>query len=373
MISVIMPVYNAEKYLAQSIESILNQSVQDFEFIIINDGSTDTSEDIIRSFSSEKIKYFSQENAGAASARNKGIDYASGKFIVFQDADDLSLPNRFEVLLRQFTSPNIGIVHSDMLIMNENNSPEAYWQARNMENKRMLRFFLKVGTYINGASMMLRREVFNELRYDTTLKIGEDTNLILHALKTWDSLHVPEPLYFYRKHSTNTTLETDDDTVILHIQKTINEHSIEDLIPEIDWKNHKVDENLSKAFAILALLLYRREIEKEGLNWYQKSLQLARGTETENFVWAIGAIITRNLPVALQLLNSYEKKDHILENYIGETLALMGEKDLALIHFQNSLLQNPDYIEPIDNIRSLGALKSYKLLDITWMKLYSTK
>jgi len=232
-----MPVYNAEKYIKQSIESILNQSEQDFELIIINDGSTDKSEEIIKSFSDKRIKYIYQKNSGAATARNKGLDSALGDFIVFQDADDFSLPCRFEILKRHFKTSNIGIVHSDMLIINEDNSPLGYWQSRSMERNRVLRFFLKVGTFINGSSMMLRKEVFEDLRYDTTLKIGEDTNLILIALKYWDSVHVPEPLYFYRKHSNNTTKEKDYNTLALHVQRTIETNSIKDLIPEIDWKN----------------------------------------------------------------------------------------------------------------------------------------
>lgn len=136
-----MPVYNAEKYVAESIKSILNQSDQNFELIIINDGSTDNSEDIILSFSCEKINYIYQENSGAASARNKGLDKASGDFIVLQDADDISLPNRFEILKRHFHSPNIGIVHSDMLIVDENELPKGYWQSRSMEKKRLLKMW----------------------------------------------------------------------------------------------------------------------------------------------------------------------------------------------------------------------------------------
>lgn len=363
-----MPVFNAENYIKQSIESVLNQSEQDFELIIINDGSIDESEEIIKSFSDRRIKYFYQENSGAAAARNKGLDNALGDFIVFQDADDLSVPCRFEILKRQFKSSSIGIVHSDMLTIDEDNSPLGYWQSRNVEKNRVLRFFLKVGTFINGPSMMLRKEVFEDLRYDATLKIGEDTNLILQALKYWESVHVPEPLYFYRKHSNNTTKENDYNTLVLHVQKTIEAHSIKDLIPEIDWKNDLDVDSKSKAYAILSLFLFRRGMAPDGIKWYEHSLQLAQGNESENFVLALGKIINGNLREALKLFYSIRKKDYLLENYIGEILALLGRDDLAYYHFNNALLKKPDYIEPMDNIRSTGAVKSYNLLDTTWLK-----
>lgn len=144
MISVIMPVYNGAEFLEDTIQSVINQTEKDFELIIINDGSTDHSEEIILSFSDPRIRYFKQENQGPAAARNKGLDHVNGDFVVIQDADDVSLPCRFEILKRRFTSPVV--VHSDVLLINEKNEPLGYWTSSNIERKRILRFYLKVGT-----------------------------------------------------------------------------------------------------------------------------------------------------------------------------------------------------------------------------------
>jgi glycosyltransferase involved in cell wall biosynthesis len=101
-ISVLMPVYNAEKYLKESICSILNQTYGDFEFLIINDGSTDKSEEIILSFKDERIVYHKNEsNIKLIATLNKGIALARGKYIARMDADDISLPDR---LLHQVAS-----------------------------------------------------------------------------------------------------------------------------------------------------------------------------------------------------------------------------------------------------------------------------
>ncbi|WP_244834814.1 glycosyltransferase family 2 protein [Clostridium sp. BJN0001] len=97
-VSVIMPVFNAEKYLEESIKSVLNQTYKNFEFIIINDGSTDSSLSIINKFKSmdNRIRVIDQKNNGIVYSLNKGISTAKGKYIARMDADDISLPNRIK-------------------------------------------------------------------------------------------------------------------------------------------------------------------------------------------------------------------------------------------------------------------------------------
>src|SRR5687767_7542953 len=96
LISVLLPVYNAEKYLRESIDSILKQTYSNFEFLILNDGSTDGSEEIIKSYSDPRIRYSKHENCGLAATLNKGIEQAKGEIIARQDQDDISLPERFQ-------------------------------------------------------------------------------------------------------------------------------------------------------------------------------------------------------------------------------------------------------------------------------------
>lgn len=108
-LSIVVPCYNAEKYIGRCIESILNQSFEDFELIVVNDGSHDNSESIIKNFADQdcRIKYLSQENGGASNARNHGIEIAKGDWITFVDADDYIKPsylsNFFDYELSQDT------------------------------------------------------------------------------------------------------------------------------------------------------------------------------------------------------------------------------------------------------------------------------
>ncbi len=116
-----MPVYNAERFLAEAIDSILNQTYKDFEFIIINDGSTDRSEEIIKSYHDDRIVYVKNgKNLKLIKTLNKGIDLARGKFIARMDADDVSLPDRFERQMKVFEEhPEIDFINGRAYNINE--------------------------------------------------------------------------------------------------------------------------------------------------------------------------------------------------------------------------------------------------------------
>jgi glycosyltransferase involved in cell wall biosynthesis len=121
LISVILPVYNGEKYLKESIESILNQTYTNFEFIIINDGSKDSSLEIIREYEKEdeRIVVVSRENKGLIATLNEGIEKAKGKYIARMDQDDISLPERFERQIKVIKNNNIMVCGTYTKIIDE--------------------------------------------------------------------------------------------------------------------------------------------------------------------------------------------------------------------------------------------------------------
>ena len=122
-ITVLMPVYNGEKYLKESIESILKQTFRDFEFLIINDTSTDESEKIIRSFKDSRIKLIKNEkNIGLTKSLNKGLDLAKGEYMARMDADDISLPKRLEIQVAFMDkNPKIGVIGAWAKVIGESN------------------------------------------------------------------------------------------------------------------------------------------------------------------------------------------------------------------------------------------------------------
>lgn len=119
-----MPVYNGEKYVRQSIDSLLAQTCPDWELIVVNDGSQDRTPDILSTYTDARIQVHHQSNAGEATARNKGLDLAQGEYISFLDADDLYLPNAIQDLAGFLdTHPGFDVVFSDGTIIDENDQP----------------------------------------------------------------------------------------------------------------------------------------------------------------------------------------------------------------------------------------------------------
>ena len=125
-VSIIIPTYNRAHLIDRSIQSVLNQTYQDFELIVVDDGSTDNTEDIIRQFQEKdkRIKYIKHDkNKGGSAARNTGIKNSRGEYIAFQDSDDEWFPEKLEkqIEIIECTDPKVGIVYSDMFkIYNKN-------------------------------------------------------------------------------------------------------------------------------------------------------------------------------------------------------------------------------------------------------------
>src|SRR5215217_3780270 len=123
-VTVITPVYNGERYIEGAIASLLAQSFQDWELVIIDDGSSDSTPQILEKLADPRIRVFRQENAGEANARNVGLDQATGEYISFLDADDLYLPTALEDLSSFLDShPEFDVIYSDGQICDDQDHP----------------------------------------------------------------------------------------------------------------------------------------------------------------------------------------------------------------------------------------------------------
>jgi glycosyltransferase involved in cell wall biosynthesis len=206
-ISVVMPVYNAAPYLTESTESILNQTYEDFEFIIVNDGSTDDTASILAKYekSDARIRVYHQENQGTVAARNRGCHLACGKYIATMDADDVSLPRRFERQLEYFeTHPQIGILGTWVYTVNQNGSPRGTWCPPT--NAKMLQWTLFFGVCVAAPTVLMRRDVMEKVNFYTSVTTGvEDVDLWLRASSITEFGNVPEVLLKYRVWEGNTS------------------------------------------------------------------------------------------------------------------------------------------------------------------------
>lgn len=205
-ISVIMPVYNGEKYLNEAIDSILNQTFSDFEFIIINDCSTDNTENIIKSYDDKRIRYIKNEkNLGVAETLNKGLDMAQGEFIARMDADDISLPERFEKQLSFLQlNPECGVCGSNILIFEDNiNIRELVYSETHDK--------IMVDMIFNSAfahpAVMMRKDVLDNagLRYNFDFEKAEDYRLWYDILSVSNGYNIQECFLRYRHHKSQVT------------------------------------------------------------------------------------------------------------------------------------------------------------------------
>ena len=112
-ISIIVPIYNAEKYLNKCLDSLINQTKKELEFVLINDGSTDKTDSIIKNYNDKRIKYFKNKNQGIGKTRNFGISKSSGKYIMFLDSDDYLKKEACEILYKKAITTNSDLVICD--------------------------------------------------------------------------------------------------------------------------------------------------------------------------------------------------------------------------------------------------------------------
>lgn len=165
LISVIMPVYNVEKYVAESIKSVLNQSYKNLELIIVDDGGTDKSLDICRSFDDDRIRIISQENRGLAGARNTGIAAAKGDYIALLDSDDLWHKDKLSLHKIHFDSnARIGISYSGSRFIDENSQALKQAQTPKLHNITADHIF-KRNPIGNGSAPIFRKAVLNQIAF----------------------------------------------------------------------------------------------------------------------------------------------------------------------------------------------------------------
>lgn len=255
LVSILIPVFNAEKYLAEAIESILNQSYSDFEFLIINDGSNDKSEEIILSYSDQRIRYIKNEsNLKLIKTLNKGIQICKGKYIVRMDADDISHPERIQKQVEFMESnPDIGICGSWFETFGEvDTSIVRYKETHDEIMTKML-----YQCHLCHPSIILRREIFDDpdMYFDENYPHAEDYDFYLKVSKKWKFHNIQEAILKYRIHNEsvsnkNKSIQIKNSLIIkkrffteLHTQATDEQVEAFEYLNYQDYSRIKIESN----------------------------------------------------------------------------------------------------------------------------------
>lgn len=204
-VSLIVPVYNTAKYLRKCIDSILNQTLKEIEVIIINDGSKDNSEDIIKSYKDERITYIKKRNEGIGKTRNLGIDKAKGEFIAFVDSDDYLSANFCEVLYNKANTSGCDLVicdyYKDMGSLSEIKFPS--FEDTSLQNTPTIINNINLGP----CNKMYNRKLLidNKIKFEENLKY-EDAPFVVNALLKAKKIgKVDECLTYYVVHENSET------------------------------------------------------------------------------------------------------------------------------------------------------------------------
>lgn len=205
-VSVLMPAYNSEKYIGEAIESILNQTFTDFEFIIINDGSTDNTPKIIKEYAKKdkRIKFIDNKtNKGIVAVLNQGLDLCKGKYIARMDSDDISLPTRFAKQVDYMDKhPECGVVGTAIQVFGAKS-----WVWQTASSVKLLDLLVH-GSQVAHPTAMIRTSVLrdNKIYYDSQYPHAEDYAFWMSIVQVSEIHNLQTILLHYRWHSSNVSV-----------------------------------------------------------------------------------------------------------------------------------------------------------------------
>jgi len=272
-ISVIMPAYNHEKYIGEAIESVLNQSFEDFEFVIINDGSTDRTDEVIRSYGDRRIKYYVQENMDAFNALNRGLSLAKGRYIAILNSDDVYHRERLSFLCDAIERHKACFLITNVSLINETSDPledpsnifvtwlnrllSVYDQTRSLEQT-----FLLGNIAVTTSNFFFSSDVMKEIGVFKPFRYSHDYEYALRAFFKYQ-----DKFLYFRKIQYLSYRIHDNNTIIKNITEVNKEGLIIllNIIPElISGKENKDNAKmLLKSLKEIYTLIFHQLDEKE--------------------------------------------------------------------------------------------------------------
>ena len=235
LVSVIIPTYNRDEFIGETIQSVLDQTFRDFEIIIIDDGSTDGTADVVKTFSDDRVKYIYQENRGRSNARNHGLKKAAGRYIAFLDSDDLYLPGKLELqVVYLCTHFEVGMVYTSAYCINQEGTLLSDSYRANVSGWIYKDIAFYVPVTITLPTVMARREVFDRVGcFDEKMERFEDTDMWRRIAKEFPIGAITDFTCKLRTHKGNALTGQDprkiEAAVTYYIDKIFSEDGSIDL------------------------------------------------------------------------------------------------------------------------------------------------
>ena len=227
-ISVVIPSYNCAAFLRETIESVLAQTFSDFEIVVVDDGSTDATAEVVKPYES-RINYIYQSNKGLPGARNTGIGASRGEFIALLDADDAWKPNKLERQMPRFADPEVGIVYSDFCVRySDGRFRESYLADRPLAAEGFVLERYIQSRFLFPSTMILRRTCLEEFGgFDEEMLAAEDIELFTRICSRWKVALVNEPLVvrYEGEHNITSNQGKMSRYTILALQKVLQKQA----------------------------------------------------------------------------------------------------------------------------------------------------
>ena len=301
LVSVVMPVYNAEKYLRPAIESVLNQSYSNLDFIIINDGSTDNSKNIILNFQDPRLRFLENpENWGIVRTRNRALEEARGEYIAVLDSDDIAFPERIKVQVEFLEkNPEYGMCGSYFQIIDGND--KLLKKARFPTNDKDARSNLILHNCFCHSTIMIRSKLAKELKYEAGYDVIEDYFLWYRISQRAKIINLPVYTTSYRVHGNN--ISTTRNNHMFNLLNNIYTRILDDLNIKYTPEEFKLHANILNYNA--GFFKDKRKLNELG-NWTTRLLSEIRMNKNYNEI-VIYKILVKRWIVICNNTKNYKK------------------------------------------------------------------
>jgi glycosyltransferase involved in cell wall biosynthesis len=284
LVSVIIPTYNSASFVRQSVESVLRQTYDNFEVIVVDDGSTDNTEAVLLSYK-DAIRYIKKNNGGPSGARNLGINEAKGEFIAFQDADDIWLPEKLQLQIEHFKqNPHLGVVFTGSVRFNESGLLDSNIRKGYTVPTGMIFDKLLTEHFVAMPSVMVRKSCLDEIGlFEETLIGNEDFNLYLRLARKYAFGFVNQVLVHIRIHENNLSdnLEQMCEDEIKNLDK------IASMFPDAHIPKRKLSAGI---YARFGRYYFSQQRFDEAQSCFQKAFRLSPVLVKTWHLWILAAI-----------------------------------------------------------------------------------
>jgi len=348
LVSVIIAVYNGEKYINEAIESVLNQTYRNIELIVVDDGSTDSTANIVKRY--KDIKYIFQEHKGKYAARNLAMENAHGDYITFIDADDAYINTKIEKQLQVLNrNPEVDVVYNDLIVADENlGYIHTLKNDGKYENKEDLLANTIYRQVIQGPICMMIRRDAKDVKWDENLKYVGDYKYIIDLANNYEFKYLEESLYKYRNHKENI-FNNYKEVIKEEIQllKNIGINKINKSVDKSTYNNYEKNLLISKIY-----------IKIDELEEAKAILEYIKDEKESSSVYFYLGICNYKLNKVDKAINNYKEAIRINKkmaeayNNLGCCVALKKKKQ-ADKYFQKAIKINKEYIDAKFNLEAL--------------------